>query len=687
MSSNAGVRRSSWTAAAGLVVLSAALLVVPGQGTQAELNGPAPRDRQVTKSVAILLQRYHFARRPLDDELSERALEGFLKSLDPLKIHFFQSDVQEFNKYRQEIDDQLSDGDISLAYDIFERFLQRVDQRIAITDKLLAQEHDFTVDESLITDRELLDYPANEQEAEERWRKRVKYDLLVLTSDEELEGDPRERLTRRYHSFAKRMHQFDSDELLEMFLSSMTQGYDPHTSFMSASTLTNFEIEMKKELDGIGASLQYDDGYTVVHKIIPGGAADRDGELKPKDRIIAVGEGESGELVDVVDMKLGDVVKLIRGKRGTTVRLTVIREGTNRKTLDITRDRIELKDSVARSEIAKGGQKPDGSQYLVGVIDLPSFYMDMEGARLGKPDYRSTTRDVRKILKDFNEKGVDAVIMDLRRNGGGSLTEAVNLTGLFIEQGPVVQVKSFNGAVEPYDDRDPEMLWTGPLVVWTSKFSASASEIFAGAIQDYRRGIVIGDETTHGKGTVQQLLDLGRQIFRVPNAPKLGALKITIQQFYRPSGDSTQNRGVVSDVELPSITTHLDVGEADLDYALAFDRVEPASHKDYGLVHPNIVANLRSASQKRISASEDFQRVMRSIESYKERKEDKTVPLNKEAFIAEQEQREAETEGLEDDEPAGPNAPVVKKDHYFKEAMAITMDYVEQLEKQKLAAK
>jgi carboxyl-terminal processing protease len=679
--------RSPLVVAALLVALACGMLPFLSEGTHADLQGPGAGERRVTLSVATLLQRLHLARRPLDDELSAACLDGFLKTLDPMKLHFLQADIDDFSKSRTEIDDQMKQGDIALAYQIFKRFLQRVEERNVVVDELLAAEHDFTVDEFMVTDRDLLNYPKDQTELRERWRKRIKYDLLVQKADDIDLAEAKEKLKRRYHSYAKRMSQTDNDELMEMYLSAMSTGFDPHTTYMSASTLENFEISMRLELDGIGASLQYEDGYTVVHKIIPGGAADKDGRLKVEDKIVSVGQGPDGEMVDVVDMKLGDVVKYIRGKRGTIVRLGVIPGGTTKQEIyNVTRARIELTDSEARAEIITEGVKADGTPFKVGVIDLPSFYMDMAGARLGRPDYKSTTRDVRKILDDFEAKGVDAVMIDLRRNGGGSLTEAVNLTGLFIESGPVVQVKGFDGAVEPYDDRDAEMAYTGPLVVLTSKFSASASEIFAGAIQDYGRGIIVGDKTTHGKGTVQQLLDLGHQIFRIPNAPKLGALKITIQQFYRPSGDSTQERGVVSDIELPSLTTHLDVGEADLEHALAFNKVDEAPHKRYGQVEKNTLDALIARSRARRTESEDFKKVQTSIERYLEQKKRKKVTLNEEKFLAERKELDADREQEKQfEELNDPNRPIVKQDYYFKEAAAITRDYVDALAKNKVA--
>jgi carboxyl-terminal processing protease len=473
-----------------------------------------------------------------------------------------------------------------------------------------------------------------------------------------------------------------ADELLETYLSSLTSSLDPHTSFMSPGTLENFEIGMRLQLDGIGASLKGEDGYTTVAELVPGGAADKDGRLQKKDRVVGVGQGAEGEIVDVVDMNLNEVVKLIRGKRGTIVRLKVIPVGqTVPKILDITRAKIELKDSEARGEVIEEGKKPDGTPYRIGVINLPSFYMDMAGARQGQAEYKSSTRDTKRLLDEFRQKGVDCVVLDLRNNGGGSLPESISLTGLFIDTGPVVQIKDADKRVQQYDDVDPGVSWEGPLVVLTNKFSASASEIVAGAIQDYHRGLVIGDNATHGKGTVQSLLDLGRQLFqRLPNAPSLGAIKITMQQFYRPSGKSTQLEGVKSDVELPSITTHLPVGESDLDHAIAFDKVPAAQFQSSGRVSDETLKLLRERSIKRIGENDEFRKVEKDIAQYQKRKNEKTVSLAESEFARQwNEGKAAEDEEKKLEETTDPRRPVVKRDFYFNEAMNVTVDYLTSL--------
>ena len=641
---------------------------------------PGPNDRQITLAVKSYLEREHFLRKPIDDEIASRWFDTFLAALDPLKIYFLQSDIDSFAEKKTSLDDLVRRGDVNFAYEVYDRFLERVDERIPIVEALLKQKLNFNQKESIVIDRDTAVWAKTQAEVHDKWRRRIKYDLLVQKMEKVGPQEARKKLLRRYTSFAKRMHQMNADELLETYLSPLTSSLDPHTSFMSPGTLENFEITMRLQLDGIGASLKGEDGYTTVAEIVPGGAADKDGRLKKKDRIVGVGQGAEGEMVDVVDMNLNNVVKLIRGKRGTIVRLKVIPVGQTVPTVyDIVRAKIELNDSAARGEIIEEGMKPDGSPYRIGVINLPSFYMDMAAARQGQADYKSSTRDCRKLLEGFREQGVDCVALDLRSNGGGSLPESISLTGLFVDTGPVVQIKDADKRVQQYDDLDPGVVWDGPLVVLVNKFSASASEIVAGAIQDYRRGLVIGDAATHGKGTVQSLLDLGRQLFqRLPNAPSLGALKITMQQFYRPGGRSTQMEGVKSDVELPSITNHLPVGEADLDHAIPFDRIDSAEFTSTDKVTDSMVEILRERSAERVAADEEFLELATDIARYEERKNEKTISLLESDFVREWNEGKAaeKEEEKRQEENAGPRRPVVTRDFYFDEAMRVTTDYL-----------
>lgn len=659
-----------------------ALLVAAGAGLPAvwaDLVGPTVEDRTITLAVTRIMREGHITQHDLNDEIAERLLTNFLKALDGSKRFFNKSDVDEFRGQQDQLDDQLRIGKVDFAFSVFNRYMTRLDERIGWIDQLLAMPVDFSVDEEIVRDPDAADYPKDEAEARDLWRKTIKYDLLVLKAREKLEGpEARAKLGRRYHGLQKRMKQLKQHELLEMYLTSMTTAYDPHSTYMSPATKENFEIQMRLKLTGIGAQLQYDDGYTIVHKVISGGAAHKDGRLKTKDRVVGVGQGADGNIEDVADMSLNEVVDRIRGKEGTIVRLQVIPHGKTEKVVyDISRAQIELKESEARSEIIS--EERDGKPYKIGFITLPSFYMDMEGARLGLPNFKSTTRDVQALLEKFRAERVDAVVLDLRFNGGGSLTEAINLTGLFIDQGPVVQVKDKDDNRQPYRDTDSGVAWDGPLVVLCNKFSASASEIFAGAIQDYNRGIIIGDPQTHGKGTVQSLLPLGSQMFPFPNAPDLGALKITMQQFYRPNGDSTQNQGVRSDIVLPSLTAELEVGESDLDHALPFDHISAVDFKKVDYVDPGIVSRLRDESQKRCADSADFKKVADRVARYRQQKDKTTISLNEEKFMAEV---NADKEGgdlekeIDEEMSEQEEKPVVKKDYYFHEAVNITLDYV-----------
>ncbi|MCH2124506.1 MAG: carboxy terminal-processing peptidase [Pirellulaceae bacterium] len=667
----------------------------------AELTKPTAKDRRVAITVSSLIKNQHLSKRSVDDEISQRAMKGFLRSLDPMKIYFYQADISEFMPRNQELDDMFNSGDISFAYIVFERFLERVDERVALVGELLEGTFDFSLTEEMTSDPKSTVYAMNAEESRNRWRQRIKYELLVLKDDDTVGDEAVERLQRRYRSFRNRMHQIDGDELLEMFLSSITASLDPHTTFMSPTNFENFQIQMRLQLDGIGAALRGTDGYTVVTKIIKGGAADRQGELQVEDRIVSVGQNSEGDMVEVLDMKLNDVVQLIRGKAGTTVRLGIKpADGSETKVITIIRAKIELEDSAARGVVFEEGKKTDGSPYKVGVIDLPSFYMDMEAARRGEKNYRSTTKDLRRIINGgvdakgnqvdgFNQQGVDAVILDLRYNGGGSLNEAIGTTGLFIDHGPVVQVKDSGDDIHPLPDIERGMVWKGPLIVLTSKFSASASEILAGAIQDYRRGLVIGDESTHGKGTVQSLLDLGRQLFPIPKPPNLGALKITMQQFYRPNGDSTQKRGVLSDIVLPSLTNFMDVSESDLDYALEFNRVPAAAFKELDLVNNEILTTLRKRSSERRTESEDFAKLLKNIDRYRAQKEKKKVTLNEEQFFLERAELNAEKEEEKqfEEQVNDSTEEVVERNFYFNEVISIMIDYLDVLNDNTLASR
>ena len=646
--------------------------------TGADIGEPSTKNRQIALMVRGIVSSQHLTRHELDDEISERAFNTFIDRLDPMKLYFLQEDIDAFQTEKTGIDDMLKSGDLQFAHDVFLKYMSRMEESIAVVHGLIDAEHDYGVEEYISTDWDNLAFAKSREDLTDRWRKRIKYNFLVLKGDKTEGEAARERLHRRYNSQLKQMQQTQSDELLEIFLTAVTTSYDPHTTYMSPTTSENFEIQMRLNLDGIGAQLTLEDGYTKITRIIPGGAADKQGELKPGDRIVSVGQDEEGELQDVIDMKLNNVVALIRGKPGTTVRLGIIPEKSQKtKILAIKRAKIELTDSEARGEIIEHTLPGSKKTLRIGVINLPSFYMDMDAARKGVKDYRSTTRDCRRIIEEFNDEGIDGMIMDLSTNGGGSLTEAIDLTGLFIDLGTVVQVKDPSGRVQQYDDRTKGTSYDGPLVVLCSKFSASASEIFAGAIVDHGRGIVVGDSTTHGKGTVQNFLELGARFFNINNPPNLGALKITMQQFYRPGGDSTQQRGVYSDIILPSITDHMKVSESDLDYPVPFDKVEDEVDEKLGLRDADLIGKLKAASAKRVEASKDFQKLLGQIEEYKKQQEEKRVSLEEKVFFAKKEENSAQEEAQENlEKRVNGEADVFPDTFYNKEVLTITGEYI-----------
>lgn len=659
---------------AGLVLLRSQVPAEPVPGRE---------DRMVARLVCAFVQQGHLARPEINDELSKRLFKGYLKDLDPQKLYFLESDVEEFRRHEAELDDMVTQGDLSFAYRVYERFMTRVAERIKLAEQLVRDHHDFTVKEYIDADFDALAYPKNDEEVRERWRKRIKYDLLLHRVGQKPLPDleARTKVLARYQGLQKRWKQLDSYEMLELYLSALTTSVDPHSTYMSPNTLDDFDIAMRLQLEGIGAVLRSENGETIVAEVMPGGAAAQDGRIKPNDKIIAVAQ-QDGNFVDVLDMKLRDVVKLIRGTRGTTVHLKIIpADKLEPVVYTLTRQKIELKDQQARAEIIEDGKRSDGRPFRIGVIDLPSFYADMGGARNGGAEARSATDDVRKILQDFNAKGVDAVMLDLRRNGGGALTEALSLTGLFIDQGPVVQVKGGQGRVQRRDDPEKGVVYSGPLVVLVSRLSASASEILAGALQDYGRALVVGDSATHGKGTVQMLIDLGSQLQANPT-PKLGALKLTIQQFYRVNGDSTQSRGVAADIVVPSLTEHLGTGEKELEHALAFDRVQPVEHAQLGQVSPDVKAVLQGRSAQRVRESTDFAKLLKRMDLLKAQRAKKVIPLN-EQELREQVARDDEEKNEEkNDELLRPNPTTdgvykYRRNFLNDEMLRITEDFVQ----------
>jgi carboxyl-terminal processing protease len=605
-------------------------------GAQAPV--PLPEDQETARIVVDLLERNHMARPVIDDAIAVKWCDNFIKELDPAKYYFLKADVDEFKKEAKNLDDQVKEGNIDFARKVFERYLVRNDERYKAMVELLKQKHDFTVDEYLSDEPEKLDHPVDKAQAEERLRKKVKLDLLVAKVVEEVdEAEAIRKLNIRYRDRNRQAHQVDASELLQAYLTNLTKAFDPHSAYLGPKDWEDMlSQQLHLSLEGIGAQLQSEDGYAVVKEIVPGMAADKDGRLQPDDKIIGVYD-KNGEKVDLVEKKLNDVVRYIRGPRGTKVRLIVQPDGTKeQREYEITRERIELKEQHAKGKVieSKGG---NGAPLKIGIISLPAFYGDTAAIIRGDRDAVSATVDCRKLLTEFRANGVDAVVVDLRGNGGGLLDEAKTLSGLFIDTGPVVQVKEVFG-VRVLDDEDEGTAWDGPLVVLIDKFSASASEIFAGVIKDYGRGLIIGDASTFGKGTVQQIVmisDHVRRRDRLRGQLNRGALKLTIQQFYRANGESTQINGVSPHIHIPSINDQRDFGEGKMDNAFKFDKVADRPHDNYHRVPADLVAHLDKRSAERRKAEPKFQKQEEQIKKFVERKARHSISLNEAKFRAE----------------------------------------------------
>lgn len=690
--------RAACTLILGTVVLVATTIF-------AQQNAkPRSNDEVTTRQVCAMISKYHISHGKIDDAVSRKLLKRFIKVLDPQKLYFSQPDIDFFEGFRDQLDDYVKIGNVDFAYTTYDRYLTNLKEQIAVAQKLIDSDHDFSIDESMEVDADEFGWAADKKALDERWRKRIKWDLLNTKLQEESnakDGKPdaaeimktaRERLHKRYNHLLRTLTDIEDIEKLELYLSSLTHCFDPHSSYMSPDAYKEFRIAMSLSLDGIGAALRSEDGYTKVAQIIEGGAADADGRLKVGDTIIGVGSTKDAEIEDIVEMKLSKVVKRIRGKRGTTVKLQVKKGDTNEIVqYDLIRQKIDLSQSSAvRGEIIKTSDRLDDTAGKIGVVNIPSFYRDFEAAKRGDRNFKSTARDLRKVLSEFEQQGgVDGIVIDLRMNGGGALSEAIEVSGLFVDRGPVVQVKSLDGDVKSYDDEDDGIQYSGPLVVICNRLSASASEIFAGVIKDYKRGIIIGDTTTHGKGTVQNVMPVG-QLFQFLNNQDRGQLKLTINQFYRVNGDSTQNRGVLSDIVLPSLIDHMDLGESFLDNALAFDRIEAAPFESLNLVSQQTVANLKAASQKRIKRDAEFKELQSEIERYIARKNRKEVSLNESVLRKERDQEKKENKEKEDDdkknEPdANGKGPVFPDNFYNNEVLRITTEYVQQLSAAKTA--
>ncbi|MGA0225655.1 MAG: carboxy terminal-processing peptidase [bacterium] len=634
----------------------------------------------VVKGIVERFVAIHYSQKPLDDSISKKVFKLYLNRLDPGHYYFLEEDIREFQKYETRLDDMLRRGNIEFALDVFSRFKTRLQQRLQQLEGFLKQEFDFSKDGKWKINRRDEPYPKDLEDAKEIWRLKIKFDLLTLKLGGTELDEAENRLMKRVRGLWKDYSQYDDDDVIALFLNAMANAFDPHSAYMAAQELKNFDISIKLSLDGIGAVLRWEDGYTVVNSIIPGGAAARHGKLRVEDRIIAVAQGDDA-FESVIDMRLNDVVQLIRGKRGTTVRLQVLREselGLDTLKFSIVRDKIVLKEGEAQSHIfepEKASSELPSLKHRIGVIKLPSFYVDFNDRRKNPNNYKSSSRDVKKHLEQFVDSKVDGLILDLRSNGGGGLDEAITMAGLFIGRNPVVVVRQSGGRRVTVHRSREKTIFENPVLLMLNRYRASASEILAGALQDYQRAILVGDRTTFGKGTVQNIVQLPEGF---------GALKVTIAQFYRVSGGSTQNKGVESNIIFPSVNNVRDIGESILENALPWRSIDSVSYSKFQSLK-TVLETLNERSSKRIEESDFFSKTQKDIDEYL----NNVKPLQYTSILKLQEDHQRRLEEREKEMASAkpkdtPSAevsndipPEIMVDGYLKESMAILEDYIE----------
>src|ERR1700719_2267965 len=654
MTNRPRANRSRWitgiavcASAVGLAaLLGAAMTPSPAVPASTAVLAPTEQENYVARRVADIVAREHYRRAPLDDHLSSLILDRYLDSIDGSRSYFYAGDIAEFERYRYEIDDAIKAGD---------------------------------VEESFNFDREKEPWPANTAEMNELWRKRVKNDALSLVTAGKQWTEAADVLRKRYEHVAKRMDQSKPEDVFEAFMNAFVLSLDPHSNYFSARNSEEYNIQMSLSYEGIGASLQLTDDYVTVIDVIAGGPAAVSGKLAANDRITAIGEGKTGELTDVIGWRLDDVVQKIRGPGGTLVRLQLLpagaAPGSAQKVVEFTRNRVSLEAQAAHK--AMRVVQRNGHDVKVGVITVPSFYQDYDASRAGAKDYRSTTRDVQRLISELKKDGADVLIMDLRANGGGYLPEAESLTGLFIDRGPVVQLRDTTGRIEVDDDPDPAIFYSGPMIVLVDRFSASASEIFAGAIQDYGRALIVGQQT-YGKGTVQNAHPPNYTVFG--RKPELGQLNVTIGKYYRITGESTQDRGVTPDIALPSLIDANEVGESTRDRALPWDHIEPAAFRAEGDLKSTTAA-LEKLHVERTANSADFRYLHDDIAALEAMRSQKTLSLNLKAREAERKRVESERLERENNWRAAQDVKPVKSLEEIKDdaAAGILLDEASQI--------
>lgn len=587
---------------------------------------PLPQQAQAAHLTSQFLTRFHYKPVPLDDALSVKIMDRFIKSLDPDRVLFLQADIDKFMAGSTKIDDAIEQEDLNIPFAIFNLYEQRVVDRMSYARSLLKQKFDFSVQEDYPLVRDKGPWPQSVAESNDLWRKRVKNDWLRLKLAGKDDASIRDTLDKRYQNSLERAYKYKSDDVFQSFMDAYTTSVDPHSDYFGATASAEFDISMKLSLVGIGAVLQERDDYTTIRELVAGGPAQLSGKLAVGDRIIGVGQGESGPIKEVVGTRLDEIVQMIRGAKGSVVRLDILPADAGpdgkHSLISLVRNKISLEKQAAKKTVLS--VKDGDATRKIGVITLPAFYEDFDARRKGDKDYRSASRDVAKLLGELKQDKVDGVLIDLRNNGGGSLSEAIDLTGLFVGKGPVVQQRDAGGAVEVESDDLSAPAWTGPVSVLINRGSASASEIFAAAIQDYGRGVIVG-EPSFGKGTVQTVVNLDQVAHNLK--PKFGELKLTVAQFFRVDGGTTQLRGVTPDISLPGLSDLATFGESSYDNALPWTQVKPANYEPAGDIKA-LLPQLQSRHDARVQKDPDFQRFVEDIAVLKEQREKKAISLN-----------------------------------------------------------
>ncbi|WP_338872540.1 carboxy terminal-processing peptidase [Spirosoma sp. SC4-14] len=644
---------------------------------------PTVSQEKVESLVAKLLTTYHYRKVRLNDSLSSVVWDNYLKEVDNSKTYLLASDVAAFEKYRYQIDDALVNGDLTAAYDLYNVFRKRYQERSDFIKAQLKKPFSFTADETFNTDREKAAWPKTIEEQNELWRKILKNQELELRLGNRKDSAVVALMSQRYANLDKAINRMKSADVFQMYMNSFAEALDPHTNYLSPSNADRFNQEMSQSLEGIGAMLREDGDYIRVTDVLPGGPAFKSKLLNKDDKIAGVAQGDNGAMVNTMNWQVDDVVKLIKGPKGTVVRLQIISPnalaGAPPKEIRLVREKIKLEEQRAKKEVIE--LTDNGRPFRIGVINIPMFYRDFEGARKREEGFSSTTSDVKKFVEELKGEKVDGIVIDLRDNGGGSLTEAINLTGLFIPKGPVVQVRESTGETEVYTDPDPSVTYDGPMAVLVNRFSASASEIFAAAIQDYKRGIIVGGQT-FGKGTVQTLIDLNQWLPKEPE--KVGQVKMTIQKFYRINGSSTQHKGVTPDIELPSAFSAEEYGESSQPSALPWDHIGSTRYEQSHALDDKILSRLRERFEQRLKSDPEMKQLTQDLADFKKAKENTVVSLQESKRRKEREDAERKRAAASKvsqistptDETGTANAPKKKKDLYLNEAGLVLADYI-----------